>query len=152
MELLVNSNDPQDRDKALQFLYKQYTKQNVKKDNKTVSWQRKTAAQIMSTDYPPLKWAVDGIICEGLTKIDGAPKCGKSWLALHLATCVSFGGCFMGSISVDKKSVLYLALEDNERRIKDHIIKQGGLANNDLFIETPESWKGGVFALRNYLE
>jgi RecA-family ATPase len=115
-------------------------------------WQRKTLAEIIETDYPPIKWVVDGVIPEGLTKIDGSPKVGKSWLALHLATAVSFGGVFMGCISVGQREVLYLALEDGERRIKERSIKQGGYANSNLFIETPISWKGGIATLRSYLK
>ena len=117
-----------------------------------MSWQRKTAAEILKTDYPPLKWVIPGIIPEGQTKIDGSPKVGKSWLALHIASSVSHGGCFMGSIEVEQKEVLLLSLEDNFPRIKDRLLKQGGYANNKLFIETPETWKGGIGALKSYVK
>jgi RecA-family ATPase len=115
-------------------------------------WQRKTAADILEADYPELKWVVPGLIPEGLTKIDGAPKLGKSWFTLHLATAVSCGGCFMGCIPVEQREVLYLALEDGERRIKNRLLEQGGQANNKLFVETAASWKGGIATLRAYLK
>jgi len=153
MELLSHSNDPTDIEKALRYYQNQCIKQNSKQEKISgMSWERKTAAEILATDYPPLKWVVPQIIPEGLTKIDGSPKVGKSWLALHLASCVSHGGYFMGSIEVEQKEVLYLALEDSFSRIKDRIIKQGGHANDKLFIETPKSWKGGIGALKSYVK
>lgn len=152
MELLANSNDSHDRDKALKYFQNRSIKQDKEAEQNKPSWQRKTAADIMSTDYPAIRWAVKGIIPEGLSIITGSPKSGKSWLAIHLCTAVSHGGCFMNYAHVDQREVLYLALEDNERRIKDHLIKQGGLANDKLFIETPETWKGGIVTLREYLK
>jgi hypothetical protein len=115
-------------------------------------WQRRTAADILATDYPPLSWVVEGVIPEGLSKIDGGPKIGKSWLALHLATAVSSGGVFMGCIPVDQREVLYLALEDGERRIKSRLLKQCGKGNDKFFVETAASWKGGIASLRAYLK
>ena len=115
-------------------------------------WQRRTAADIIATDYPPIQWVVPEIIPEGLTKIDGGPKVGKSWLALHLASAVSSGGYFMGSIPVEKREVLYLALEDSERRLKSRLLKQNGIANDNFYIETAVSWKGGITTLSAYLK
>ena len=117
-----------------------------------ISYGRRTAADILKTDYPPIQWVVPNIIPEGLSKIDGGPKVGKSWLALHLATAVSSGGCFMGSIHVEKREVLYLALEDSERRLKSRLLKQQGIGNDKFFIETAVSWKGGLIALIAYLK
>jgi len=154
MELLSLSSDQADRDKALKYYQSRNVKQSINSNGKKtgISWQRKTAAEIMKTDYPEIKWVVPGIIPEGLTKIDGSPKAGKTMLVHHLATSISHGGYFMGSIEVEQREVLFLALEDNERRLKDRMIKQGGFANDKLFIETPESWSGGIGALRNYLK
>ena len=95
---------------------------------------------------------VPDIIPEGLAKIDGGPKVGKSWLALHLATAVSSGGVFMGTIPVEQREVLYLALEDSERRLKSRLLKQGGIGNDRFFIETAATWKGGITTLKAYLK
>ena len=130
--------------------------QSLNRDNpnpqKPKSWQRRTAADILNTDYPPIQWVIPDVIPEGLTKIDGGPKVGKSWLALHLATAVSSGGYFMGSIHVEQREVLYLALEDGERRLKSRLLKQGGGGNKQFFIETASSWKGGISTLVAYLK
>lgn len=153
MEQMANSTDERDRDKALKFFMDQFYISNPKRKEKepVQSWTRRTAADILKTDYPPVSWVVDGIIPEGLTKVDGGPKVGKSWLALHLATAVSCGGCFMGGIPVTQREVLYLALEDSERRLKYRLLKQGGIGNEKFFIETAVTWKGGIATLQKYL-
>jgi len=69
--------------------------------------------------FPPLTYAVPGIIPEGFTLEVGAPKIGKSWFVLACALAVSSGGRALGAIPVDKRPVLYLALEDGHRRLQD---------------------------------
>jgi DNA-binding transcriptional ArsR family regulator len=54
---------------------------------------------------------------EGLTILAGAPKLGKSWLLLATAVAVSTGGEVLGQ-QCETGDVLYLALEDNRRRLK----------------------------------
>jgi len=51
----------------------------------------------------------------------GAPKLGKSWLALGLGIAVAAGGYALGKIEVETGEVLYLALEDNARRLRDRL-------------------------------
>ena len=68
------------------------------------------AQNLRSTVFPPIKWAVDGFLPEGLSILAGGPKVGKSLLALHLAVGVALGGCVLGKIPVIKGRVLYLAL------------------------------------------
>ena len=82
------------------------------------SW---TAAELMEADFPEPRWAVPGILCEGLNLLAGAPKLGKSWLALNVCVAVSTGGVALGSIDVDQGDVLYLALEDTPRRLQSRL-------------------------------
>ena len=117
-----------------------------------ISYSRKSAADIMNTDYPDVSWVVVGVLPGGLTIINGGPKVGKSWFVLHLGTAVSSGGCFMGCCQTIKGEVLYLALEDTYRRIKSRLYKQQGTGNNNFFIETPGTWKGGVAGIKQYLK
>jgi len=70
---------------------------------------------------PPVKFVVDGILPEGLCLIAGRPKIGKSWLMMGLAVAISSGGCFLGSIKTKPARVLYLALEDNTRRLASRL-------------------------------
>jgi hypothetical protein len=64
------------------------------------------------------KMMVDGLIPEGVTLFVGKAKMGKSWFSLGLGLAVSTGGYALGSIPVEKGRVLYLSLEDNERRLQ----------------------------------
>jgi hypothetical protein len=77
---------------------------------------------ILNTEFPPVQYAVKPILPEGLGLICGRPKAMKSWTMLDLAYCVQNGRTFMGN-EVHQGDVLYLALEDNPRRLKDRIVK-----------------------------
>lgn len=77
-----------------------------------------TAADLLATELPPVRWAVPGVLPEGVTILAGKPKLGKSWLALGLCVAVASGGKALGSIQVERGEALYLALEDNRRRLQ----------------------------------
>lgn len=66
----------------------------------------------------PLRYAVPGVFPEGLSVLAGAPKRGKSWLALDACLAVAAGGKALGAIDVVPGRSLYLALEDSERRLQ----------------------------------
>lgn len=82
-----------------------------------------TAAELMATDFPEPRWAVPGIVSEGVTVLAGAPKVGKSWLGLGLVVATSTGGRALGAIDVEGGPSLYLALEDTGRRLKERLGK-----------------------------
>jgi RecA-family ATPase len=82
-----------------------------------------TAAEILAMDFPPIPWIVPDYLPPGLTFLYGKPKVGKSWMALQLALSVSTGGKVF-SKDIQARRVLYLALEDRERRLKDRMKKQ----------------------------
>jgi DNA-binding NarL/FixJ family response regulator len=82
-----------------------------------------TAADLMREELPPVRWAVPGILPEGLSLLAGKPKLGKSWFALGLAVAKASGGVALGKIPVDRGEVLYLALEDNRRRLQNRLRK-----------------------------
>lgn len=77
----------------------------------------------MAAEFPPHKWAVEGIVAEGVTVLAGAPKVGKSWMGLGLAVAVSTGGRALGKVDVEAGDVLYLALEDTARRLQARLRK-----------------------------
>lgn len=71
-------------------------------------------------DFPELRYAVPGLIPEGLTLLVGPPKAGKSWMVLDLLLAVASGGMALGHIRIGPaRRVLYLALEDGDRRMQD---------------------------------
>jgi RecA-family ATPase len=87
-----------------------------------------SAGQILKSTWLDPVWAVPGILPTGLSILAGAPKVGKSWLALQFALAVASGGRVFER-PVDKGAVLYLALEDPPRRLKKRMLKQGWKAD-----------------------
>jgi hypothetical protein len=104
----------------------------------------RTAKELFSLELPEVKWIVDKLFPQGLGILAGKPKVGKSWLILHVALAVSLGGVALGSIGVEKGDVLYLALEDIERRLKDRLNKllSGGLPPDNFHYCTSDWGKG----------
>lgn len=81
-----------------------------------------TAAALMDKAFEPISYIVPGYVCEGLTVLAGAPKLGKSWLTLGWALAIASETLAFGTIPVMGGDVLYLALEDNERRLKARLL------------------------------
>lgn len=73
---------------------------------------------LQHTEFPPLSYALPGLIVEGLTMLVGPPKAGKSWWVLALLLAVACGGKAFDALPVRQRPTLYLALEDSERRLK----------------------------------
>lgn len=90
-----------------------------------------SVADLLSADFPEPKWAVPGLLPSGLVVLAGRPKLGKSWLSLQIAVAVGTGGMVLGR-KVDRGKVLYLALEDNPRRLQDRLGKQKSPTNADV--------------------
>lgn len=97
-----------------------------------------TAADLMRTEFPEPRWAVRGLIAEGLNLIVGSPKLGKSWLCLGLGVAIASGGKALGKIDVEQGPVLYCALEDTPRRLQNRLqmVLQGQSVPDDLYITT----------------
>lgn len=76
-----------------------------------------TAAELQRMEFPPINWIVPDVVPEGLTILAGKPKVGKSWLSLDAALAVAAGGNVLGR-ECTPGPVLYLALEDNQRRLQ----------------------------------
>jgi AAA domain len=80
----------------------------------------RNGAWLDAQDFPPLRYAVPGLVPEGLSLMVGAPKIGKSWWTLDSCLAVSSGGYALGRIHTGTpRPVLYLALEDSDRRMQD---------------------------------
>lgn len=82
-----------------------------------------TAADLMATAFPDPRWAVRDLLAEGVTLLAGAPKVGKSWLVGGVAIAVAAGGRALSTLECEQGEVLYLALEDHPRRMKDRLSK-----------------------------
>ena len=81
---------------------------------------RFTFKDMMATTFPKLRYVVEGLLPAGLNMLAGSPKIGKSWLCLDLAFSVASGRPFMGR-ATDQGNVLYLALEDQPRRLQERL-------------------------------
>jgi hypothetical protein len=116
-----------------------------------------SAAELYAREFPPLKFAVDGLLTEGLTVMAGKPKGGKSWLALLLGLSVASGKPMSGR-AVHQGDVLYLALEDTERRMHSRLKRihpsLGYAIPAGLTINTgwPRADQGGLYYAAEWLE
>lgn len=114
-----------------------------------------TAADLAVQEFPTPKWAIPGLVPEGLSILAGRPKTGKSWMALDFAVAVAAGSEALGNIKCDEGDVLLLALEDTARRLNGRLkaVLQGKPAPSRLNIAT--NWKradaGGLEDLRAWL-
>ena len=81
------------------------------------------SATILQTEYPPTPFVIADYLPIGLIFLYGKPKIGKSWLALQIGLAVLCGGKIFGK-EVLKGRVLYLALEDREKRLKKRMTLQ----------------------------
>lgn len=87
------------------------------------------------TVFEPLTYCVPKILPEGFAVIAGPPKAGKSWVVLDWLLSVAAGGRALGTVATGKpRRVLYLALEDSDRRMQERcfaVMQQGAVP--DLF-------------------
>lgn len=97
------------------------------------------ADELLSMEFEPLQFVVDGVIATGLTLLVAAPKIGKSWMALDLAYQVARGGKAFGAIPVQPRPVLYFALEDGQRRLNARMHKLGCRRTAGLYFITKTS-------------
>jgi hypothetical protein len=85
------------------------------------------ASDLCDQQFLTLKYVVPGIIPEGVTLLVSRPKFGKSWLLLQVGTAVATG--VVALVPDDNPlhgDVLYLALEDNPRRLQLRLTKYFG--------------------------
>jgi hypothetical protein len=116
------------------------------------------ARSIQQREYSEPIFVVEKILHEGATLMASRPKFGKSWLALQIAIAVATGKQALGQFNVVRPGrVLYLALEETERRIHDRLealLPCGTeLPNIDFLFEMPEKlMDGGEVLLSSHLK
>ena len=112
---------------------------------------------LLSWELPPVHWIIPELLPEGLTLLAGKPKLGKSWLALSVALSIAAGGVALGTQPVEKGEVLYLALEDNARRLQSRARRlltsmSETPSNMDFALDWPRLGEGGLAYLEAYLK
>jgi hypothetical protein len=115
-----------------------------------------SAAFLLGLELPEARWAVPGVLPEGVTILAGKPKIGKSWLALGLGIAVGSGGRALGQIAVEPGEALYMGLEDNVRRLQKRMRKMLADREAPTRLEVTTDWpqldEGGVEALAAWLD
>ncbi len=114
-----------------------------------------TAAELMNMEFAPTRWVVPDVLPEGVTLLVGKPKKGKSWMALGICEAVAVGGVALGTKRVEQGDTLYLALEDNVKRLKKRLKKvlDGRAAPETMHLHTewPRLDRGGAEQLDEWL-
>lgn len=139
-------------EKLLADIYKPPAATNDNEPQRLTSF---NARDLMAMDFAPIRYIVPGYITEGCTILAGASKLGKSWLVLQAALAVARGGQCLGG-QCEQGDVLYLALEDNARRLKDRLQKQNPAARSmpdclQFETEWPRADQGGLQAIIDWL-
>ena len=75
---------------------------------------------IMNTPMKPIEYCVDGLISQGLFILAGAPKVGKSWLALDMCLSIAKREKVLGKATSCGHAV-YLSLEDSLIRLQNRL-------------------------------
>ena len=75
---------------------------------------------IMNTLMKPIEYCVDGLISQGLFILAGAPKVGKSWLALDMCLSIAKREKVLGKATSCGHAV-YLSLEDSLIRLQNRL-------------------------------
>jgi hypothetical protein len=76
---------------------------------------------IMAATFEPIRWVVPDFLPEGFSVLAGRQKLGKTWLAIDWAIAVASGGIAMGMLPVVAGDVLYIDLENGQRRVQRRI-------------------------------
>jgi hypothetical protein len=95
-----------------------------------------TAKQLSERSIPPVRWIIKDLLPQGLTLLSGREKIGKSWLLLNLGISIATGQQALGCLDCEPVEVLYMALEDNERRMQERIrqVLAGGKSPESLHV------------------
>ena len=98
----------------------------------------------MNTPMKPIEYCVDGLISQGLFVLAGAPKVGKSWLALDMCLSIAKGEKVLGKETLCGHAV-YLSLEDSLIRLQNRLYELTGEPSDNLnFAIMAESISNGL--------
>jgi hypothetical protein len=117
-----------------------------------------SAPELCDQHFPAINYVVPGLFPEGVTLFASRPKLGKSWWLLQVGTAIATGTTTLAAADVSPLigDVLYLALEDNRRRLQRRLRKYFGPCRENwpvrLYITT--RWKrldqGGLEAIKDW--
>ena len=99
--------------------------------------------ELMNLVLPPLRFAVEGLLPQGVCILAGRAKTGKSWLVLTLCLAVAAGGAFWNR-ATQKGDVLYLCLEDSRSRLQQRVLTFTEAPPEMYFAEMAHSLEDGL--------
>jgi len=119
-----------------------------------------TVADLMKKELPPLEEIIPQILPEGLTVLSGKPKTGKSYLVMDWGLAIAHGGLAMGQLPCKQGSVLYMALEGNERLLKERLTTLGryferetsSVTNLEIALRAKVLDKGGYEQIEGWIK
>ena len=115
-----------------------------------------TMTELLKADIAPLHEVVTGFLHEGLWMFGGKSKRGKSWLMLDIALAVACGRAVFGHFPSVQSPVLYLALEDGQRRVRSRVLAiEPTIAQRDdlhMAYEFPRLGEGGIETLTQAID
>ncbi len=123
-----------------------------------------THTELTRLEFTPVTWGVFELVPQGVTLMASKPKIGKSWLALQMCYAKAAGAPLWDGRKAEKVGgSLYLALEDNMRRLKNRSersfpqhLREGEwkakcLGNLHFATEWPRMGSGGLRQLDEWL-
>ena len=115
------------------------------------------ARDLQKKRFDPVRYVLPGYIPEGITLLVGKPKICKSWAALDLCIAATSNRFTLGTLKPAQGDVLYLALEDSQRRLKwrmSKLLQDDSLWPSRLTLQT--SWRraseGGLDDIKAWCE
>ncbi len=130
----------------------------LKPDQKPLSAQIRIwrGDELARAQFDPVRWAIPGILPSGLTILAGRPKLGKSWLVLGWSLDIARRAKVLRQIETDHGDTLYLALEDNDRRMQERQAMMLGDAGAPhgfhVANEWPRSNEGGLELIEQWID
>jgi hypothetical protein len=118
--------------------------------------QTTTLAEIDKLEMKPLRWAIRKILPEGVALVAGPPKIGKSILMLQKGLAVACGSRLWDVKPEHQGHVLYIAYEDNNRRMQKRARQLMGGKPLPKRFHVDYAWPrmdaGGIEDLDNWLK
>ncbi len=115
-----------------------------------------TGLEVYNSEFKEPEPIIDSLLYNGLTIFVARPKVGKSWFALQIAIAIANGTNLAGCLRVRKPGrVLYIALEESQRRTAPRLRKLTGLSNSleaiDFVYEIDPLMTGGAAQIDAHL-
>lgn len=103
----------------------------------------RSVSDLQRATFQEIRWIVEGVIPAGNMLLAARPKMRKTWLALQLCMAIASGRQFL-DWQCNKGDVLFLGLEDNERRMQNRIRTLQKFEINPPDLSGFRYWTGGM--------